>query len=195
MKLPELTPLATAPSLPRPGPGGRVLGAVFFVLALVVFGLACSRIAYAGGLAGSPGTLTATSCHALRAAGSSHPTSGPTVCEGTFRSDDGRSTDEVATVRADATPGDRIAVQGADGEYVRTGPGEVARWIALFFSGWLVAAFGVPFAATGMLPRSGVQAALINRSVSGTRAGTVRNRLYLVGLGGAAVSLLVTWML
>ncbi|MFG2136342.1 hypothetical protein [Streptomyces sp. NPDC048650] len=193
MGLPELTPLATAPEPPRPGLGGRALGALFFVVALVMCGMAISDAAHAGGLAGTHGTLTVKSCHVEHSGRTGHR-SGTTWCDGTFRSDAGRITDDTATVRADLTAGGKVSVQQSGSEYLRTGPGEVSRWIALFFCGGVVAAIGVPFAVTGMFPRGGAQMLMINRSVSGTRAGSVRTWLFLGGLGGTAVCLLFTWM-
>ncbi|GLW19068.1 hypothetical protein Stsp01_58110 [Streptomyces sp. NBRC 13847] len=193
MELGQLAPSVTAPELPRPGIGGRALGALFFVVALVMFGMAFSNAAHAGGIAGTHGTLTVKSCRVEHSGTTGHR-SETTWCEGTFRSGDGRSTDDTATVRADRKPGDKIPVQQSGNEYLRTGPGEVSRWIALFFCGWVVAAIGLPFAATGMFPRSGAQMLMINRSVSGTRAGEVRKWLFLVGIGGAAVCMLFTWM-
>jgi hypothetical protein len=78
---------------------------------------------------------------------------------------------------------------------VRTGFGEVTRWISVFFGGWIVVAIGLPFGTTGMMPRtrSGGQFALISRSISGTRMGAVRKWLFLGGLAGAAVCLFLTW--
>uniref|UniRef100_J1SAP9 Uncharacterized protein n=1 Tax=Streptomyces auratus AGR0001 TaxID=1160718 RepID=J1SAP9_9ACTN len=189
-----MTPLATAPELPRPGFGGRALGALFFVGALVMFGIAFSNAAHAGGLAGTHGTLTAKSCYAKHS-GRVGNRSSTTWCDGTFRSDDGRTTDDTATVRADLKSGGKVSVQQSGGEYLRTGPGEVSRWTALFFCGWVVAAIGVPFAVTGMFPgRSAQILMMINRSVSGTRAGEVRKWLFLGGIGGAVMCMLFTWL-
>ncbi|MEU6576989.1 hypothetical protein [Streptomyces sp. NPDC046805] len=189
MMQPELTPLATAPQLPRPGVLGRALGGLFFVLALVVFGFGLYNAAHAAGVAGTSGTLTVERCWVKHGSRGSSDT---TECGGTFRSDDGKVKDDQASVRADLKPGNKVSVQQAGDWYVQTGFGETTKWLAAFFLGWLVVAFGTAFAATGMFPRSGMHVALITRSISGTPAGRLRKWFVWGGLAGAGVCLLLT---
>ncbi len=198
MRQPELIPLASTAPLPQPSIKGRALGGVFFVLALVIFGFGLYNGANAAGVVGTHGTLTVEQCRVRhRVRGSLVVT---TVCGGTFRSDDGKVVDDQASIRAEAVaervkPGSKVSVQRADDWYVwyvRVGFGETTRWIAMFFLGWLVVAFGMSFAATGMFPRSGMQVVMITRAVSGTRVGTVRKWLVCGGLVGSVVCLLLT---
>ncbi|MFJ7903855.1 hypothetical protein ACIQ6V_25745 [Streptomyces sp. NPDC096198] len=194
MRQPELRPLAQ-PELPQPGILGRALGALFFVVALGISGFGLYNAAHAAGVAGTHGTLAVEQCWVKHG---SHGSRGTKVCGGTFRSDDGKTVDDEASVRSEVKPGSRVSVQRAGDGYVRVGFGETARWVALFFLGWLVVAFGMSFAATGMFPRSGMQVALITRAVSGTRVGTVRKWIVRGGLAGAGVCLLLTllaWLL
>ncbi|MFJ5535371.1 hypothetical protein [Streptomyces sp. NPDC093261] len=195
MRQPELTPLASSASLPEPGIMGRGLGGLFFVLALAIFGFSLYNAAHAAGVAGTHGTLTVERCWVKQGSRSSSDT---TVCGGTFRSDDGKITDDEASIRAKVKSGSKVSVQQAGGSYVRVGFGETTRWIALFFLGWLVVAFGMSFVATGRFPRSGMQVAMITRAVSGTRVGAVRKWFVGVGLAGSGVCLLLTllaWLL
>ena len=192
---PELTPLAPTTPLPQPGIMGRALGGLFFVLALVIFGIGLYNAAHAAGVAGTHGTLAVERCWVKQGSRSSSDT---TVCGGTFRSDDGKIVDDQASIRAEVKPGSKVSVQEAGDWYVRVGFGETTRWIAVFFLGWLVVAFGMAFAATGMFPRSGMQVALITRAVSGTRVGAVRKwfvRGSLVGSGLCLLLTLVAWLL
>ncbi|MER6424217.1 hypothetical protein [Streptomyces sp. NPDC001137] len=188
-------PLAPTTRLPQPGIMGRALGGLFFVLALVIFGFGLYNAANAAGVAGTHGTLAVERCWVKQGSRSSSDT---TVCGGTFRSDDGKIIDDQASIRASVKPGSKVSVQQAGDWYVRVGFGETTRWLAAFFLGWLVAAFGMSFAATGMFPRSGMQVAMITRSVSGTRVGTVRKWVVRGSLAGAGVCLLLTlvaWLL
>lgn len=183
-------PMASS-SLSRPGIAGRALGALFAVLALACFGFSLANAAQAAGLTGIHGTLTVERCSQHSTGGRGHRST--TECAGTFRSDDGGVVAEDATVRAALAVGGKVPVQRSGGSYVRTGFGEITRWIGASFGGWLLLAIGVPFAVTGVLPRSGGQFSLISHSISGTRAGTVRKWLFLGGLAGAAVCLYLTW--
>ncbi|MGW5662000.1 hypothetical protein ACWEWG_18155 [Streptomyces sp. NPDC003758] len=195
MTQPELTPLAPVTTLPQPGVMGRALGGLFFVLALVIFGVGLYNASHSAGVVGTHGTLTVERCWVEQG---SRNSSDHTVCGGTFRSDDGKVVDDQASIRAKVKPGGKVSVQRAGGWYVKVGFGETTRWIAMFFLGWLVAAFGMAFAATGMFPRSGMQVALITRAVSGTRVGMVRKWFVRGGSVGAGVCLLLTllaWLL
>ncbi|MGW1028644.1 hypothetical protein ACWD4J_34005 [Streptomyces sp. NPDC002577] len=174
---------------------GRALGGLFFVLALVIFGFGLYNAAHAAGVAGTHGTLTVEQCWVKQGGRSSSDT---TVCGGTFRSDDGKVVDDQASIRAEAKRGSKVSVQQAGDWYVKVGFGETTRWFAVFFLGWLVVAFGMSFAVTGMFPRSGMQVAMITRAVSGTRVGAVRKWFVRGGLAGAGVCLLLTllaWLL
>ncbi|KPI05823.1 hypothetical protein OK074_4313 [Actinobacteria bacterium OK074] len=189
MEQPELMPLQPPTPLPRPGITGRALGALFFVLALLVSGFGLYNAAHAAGVVGVHGTLAVERCWVDQGGRNSR---GTTVCGGTFRSDDGRVVNDRASVRAAGKPGGKVSVQQAGDGYVRVGFGVASRWAGLFFLGWLVAAFGVAFAATGMFPRDRVQVAMVQRAVSGTRVRAVRRWLALGGLAGAAVCVLPT---
>jgi hypothetical protein len=192
---PELTPLAPTAALPRPSIMGRALGGLFFVLALVTFGFGLYNAAHAAGLAGTHGTLAVERCWVEQGSRNSSDTK---VCGGTFRSDNGKIIDDQASIRAEVKPGSKVSVQQAGNGYVEVGFGETTRWIAMFFLGWLVVAFGMSFAVTGMFPRSGMQVAMITRAVSGTRVGMVRKWLVRGGLAGSGVCLLLTlsaWLL
>jgi len=174
---------------------GRALGAVFFVLALVIFGVGLYNAAHAAGIVGTHGTLTVERCWLKQGTRNASDT---TVCGGTFRSDNGKVVDAQASIRAKVKPGSRVSVQQADDWYVKVGFGATTRWIAVFFLGWLVAAFGMSFAATGMFPRSGMQVAMITRAISGSRVATLRRWFVGGGLVGGGVCLLLTlvdWLL
>lgn len=111
----------------------------------------------------------------------------------TFRADDGTTVDHEATITADRERGDRVPVQQTVSGYLATGFGEIWRWCALFFLGWIVAALGIPFAATGIMPSRG-QAVAVGRLIAGTRASAWMKRLVLGGAGGAALSLYLAWI-
>ncbi|TQJ90387.1 hypothetical protein [Streptomyces sp. SLBN-31] len=183
-------PLAPpAPSLPRPGILGRAFGVLFFLIAVVIFGIGIFNAANAAGVIGTHGTLTVKNCWVER--GTRH-SRGHTVCGGTFRSDDGNVVDEDASISAAVPPGSKVSVQRAADWYVRTGFGEAARWIAMFFLGWLVLAFGMAFAVTGMFPRDAAQVGMITREISDARVGTVRKWIVRGSLAGTAICLLLT---
>jgi hypothetical protein len=193
---PDLTALSLPDrELPRPGLGGRALGAACFVLTLICWGFASVNATHAAGLTGTHGTLTVEKCWEKSATRASSHRSQPTVCSGTFRSDDGKTVIEAAELTAELTPGDQVSVQQGSDRYVQTGLGQVSRWIAVFFGSWLLAAFGIAFAVTGRLPRRGAHISLILRTISGTRAGVVRAWLVRIGLAGAALFLVLYWML
>ncbi|MBK3644359.1 hypothetical protein [Streptomyces sp. MBT33] len=185
---PELMPLAPAPSLPSPGIMGRALGVFFFLIALTIFGIGILNAANAAGLVGTHGTLAVKDCWVQR--GTRH-SRGHTVCEGIFRSDDRKVVDDRAGISAAVPPGSKVSVQRAGDWYVRTGFGEVARWIAMFFLGGLVLAFGMAFAATGMFPRDAAQVGMISREVSESRVGTVRRWIVRGSLAGVVICILL----
>jgi hypothetical protein len=192
---PELTPLAPTTTLPRPGIAGRALGGLFFVLALVTFGVGLFNAGHAAGVVGTHGTLTVERCWVKQGSRSSSDT---TECGGTFRSDNGKVIDDQASIRAKVKPGSRVSVQQAGDWYVKVGFGETTQWIAVFFLGWLMMAFGMAFAVTGMFPRSGMQVVMITRAVSGTPVGLARKRIVRGSLAGTGACLLVTllaWLL
>lgn len=115
MAPPELSPSAFGPDTTLPGPGlaGSALGGLFFLVALVA--LVC--FGYALSNAAQAADLTGTA--------------------GTLTVQD-----ENAGVRAALTPGSKVAVQRSGNSYVRTGFGEVTRWISVFFGGLIVVAIG-----------------------------------------------------
>ncbi|MEW1750427.1 hypothetical protein ACIQU1_15920 [Streptomyces angustmyceticus] len=177
-------------SMPAPSAKGRLFGGLFFFLALLCAGFSLYNSTHAAGLVGRHGTLTVERCWIDH--GSRHH-SDKTVCAGTFRADDGTTVDHEATVTADRERGDRIPVQQTVSGYLATGFGEIWRWCALFFLGWIVAALGIPFAATGIMPSRG-QAVAVGRLIAGTRASAWMKRLVLGGAGGAALSLYLAWI-
>jgi hypothetical protein len=187
----ELGGAGTFAPLPVPSRKGRVFGGLFFVLAAVCVGIAAYNIAHTAGLAGRPGTVTVERCWTEHGSGRS---SDKVVCSGTFRPDDGTRAVPDAVVPRALKAGQEIAVQQTGRGYLPSGAGETARWIALFFFAWIVAALGIPFAATGIFPGRG-QAAAVGASIRGTGAARVLKYMMAGGAGGAAVSLYVTWVL
>jgi hypothetical protein len=183
-------PLAPTAPLPEPGVMGRVLGGLFFAIALVIFGFGLYNAAHAAGVVGTHGTLAVERCWVDR--GISRHSRDTPVCGGTFRSDNGKIIDDQASIRDEVKPGSEVSVQQAGEGYLRVGFAETTRWIAMFFLGWLVVAFGMSFAATGMFPRNRAQVIMITRAVSDTRVGKVRRWFVRAGLSGTGVCLVLT---
>lgn len=188
---PQLGAMSPYAPLPEPGWKGRALGALFFIGALVCVWIAVYNGAHAVGLAGRQGTLTVESCRVEQGSRNSSDT---TVCSGTFEPRDGSRPVEHAEVTRELRRGEKLQVQQSGNGFVPVGFRELWRWNALFFLAWIVAALGVPFAATGIVPRRG-QAAALGPRLSGTRAAVVMKYLYLVGGGGIAVCLYMMWVL
>ncbi|TXS53898.1 hypothetical protein EAO75_07180 [Streptomyces sp. uw30] len=188
---------------------GRAGGLVFLIAGLTVSGFGAYEGAYAAGWAGTRGTLTVQQCevsYPSSASRSSRKNRRPVRCEGTFVSEDGKSTDTGAAVqvRQRYARGAELAVQqtdpptaeGAmDAEYVQTGMDRAWRWFGAFFGGWVLTGLGVFCLATGFAPfgrsRISFDAAWEAAGRGVTRSvviGTIG-----VGLVGAAVSFLVSY--
>lgn len=188
---PELGVVSPYAALPGPSWKGRALGALFFAGALVCVCFAGYNGAHAAGLAGRQGTLTVEVCRVEQGTRNSSDT---TVCSGTFQPVDGSRPLPRAEVSRKLPEGEKVQVRQSGSGFVPVGFRELWRWNALFFLGWIVAALGVPFAATGIVPGRG-QAFALGTRVRGTRAAVVMKYLYLVGGGGLAVSAYMIWVL
>ncbi|GGY48805.1 hypothetical protein [Streptomyces djakartensis] len=190
---------------------GRAGGLVFLLAGLVLSGFGAYEGAYAAGWAGTHGTLTVRQCdvtYPSNASRSSRKNRRPVRCEGTFVSEDGRSTDGTATVRVRQryATGAELAVQRTESpsaddamnaDYVQTGMDRAWRWFAAFFGGWVFAGLGVFCLATGFAPfgrsRLSFDAAWEAAGRGVTRAVVVG--VIGVGLVGAGVSYLVSYFL
>ncbi|WP_181768336.1 hypothetical protein [Streptomyces albidus (ex Kaewkla and Franco 2022)] len=190
---PELELGGVSPYTPLPAPSwkGRALGGFFFLIGLVCVGISVYNAAHTAGFAGRHGTVTVQRCWIDQGGRNS---SDKTVCSGTFRPDDGGTSQRDAVVHRDLKAGDEIAVQQTGRGYLPSGLAETWRWNALFFIGWIAAALGVPFAATGIFPGRS-QASQVGALISGTRAAKVMKYLFIGGAGGAAVCFYLTWVL
>lgn len=176
---------------PVPGWRGRALGGLFFLIGLVCVGVSVYNAAHTAGFAGRHGTLTVERCWIDQG---SRNSSDKTLCSGTFRPDDGGKPRQEAVVHRELKKGDEVAVQQTGRGYLPGGLAETWRWNALFFIGWIVAALGVPFAATGLFPGRG-QAFQVGAAIRGTRAAKVMKYLLVGGAGGAAVCFYLLWVL
>ncbi|MFI7412242.1 hypothetical protein ACIBU0_26570 [Streptomyces sp. NPDC049627] len=126
-------------------------GLVFLLAGLALSGWGAYEGAYAAGWAGTRGTLTVNVCEVSypnNASRSSRKNRRPVRCEGTFVSEDGRSTDAHAAVqvRKRYAAGTELAVQqtepstaddAADAEYLQGGMDRALRWFGAFFGGWV----------------------------------------------------------
>lgn len=188
---------------------GRAGGLVFLLAGLALSGWGAYEGAYAAGWAGTQGTLTVQQCEVSypnNASRSSRKNRRPVRCEGTFVSEDGRSTDAHAAVqvRKRYAAGTELAVQqtepltaddAGDAEYLQGGMDRAWRWFGAFFGGWVFTGLGVFCLATGFAPfgqsRISFDAAWEAAGRGATRAvviGTIG-----VGLVGAGVSFLVSY--
>ncbi|OEU88396.1 hypothetical protein DB35_18980 [Streptomyces abyssalis] len=188
---PELGLTSPYAALPAPSWKGRALGALFFLGALVCVCFSVYNGAHAAGMAGRQGTITVEACRVEQGSRNSSDT---TVCSGTFRPEDGSRAVPGAEVTRELRQGEKIEVQQSGNGFVPVGFREIWRWNALFFFAWIVAALGVPFAATGIFPGR-QQAFAVGQRVRGTRAAVVMKYLYIGGGGGIAVCLYMIWVL
>ncbi|WP_314172833.1 hypothetical protein [Streptomyces winkii] len=188
---PELGLTSPYAALPAPSWKGRALGGLFFLGALACVCFSVYSAAYASGLAGRHGTITAQTCWVEQGSRNSSDT---TVCSGTFRPEDGSRPVRDAEVTRKVARGETIEVQQSGHGFVPVGFREIWRWNVLFFLGWIVAALGVPFAATGILPGTG-QAFAVGTRIRGTRAAAVMKYLFIGGGGGVALCLYMMWVL
>lgn len=188
---PELGLTSPYAALPDPSWKGRALGALFFIGALLCGFFAVYNGAHAAGLAGRQGTITVEACRVEQGTRNS---SDKTVCSGTFRPGDGSRHVPGAEVTRELRQGEKIEVQQSGNGFVPVGFREIWRWNALFFFGWIIAALGVPFAATGIFPGR-QQAFAVGVRVRGTRTAVVMKYLFIGGGGGIAVCLYMMWVL
>jgi hypothetical protein len=188
---------------------GRAGGLVFLLAGLVLSGFGAYEGAYAAGWAGTHGTLKVQQCevgYPGNASRSSRKNRRPVRCEGTFVSENGRSTDAHAAVqvRRRYAQGTELAVQQAepptaagatDGDYVQTGMDRAWRWFGAFFGGWVLTGLGIFCLATGFAPfgrsRISFDAAWEAAGRGGTRSVVIG--MIGVGLVGAGVSFLVSY--
>ncbi|MFF2127518.1 hypothetical protein ACFVW1_19375 [Streptomyces olivochromogenes] len=150
------------PSRPA-NPAQRLAFSVLFALigaGLITFGL--YQAGHAVGLLGEPGTLTVASCTHV---GQPKP---EVRCTGTFRSDDGRSTDPAArfTVNPSLASGQTIRLDRADtGSYVRISPARTEKYAVLTLFGMALFVFaGAGFASrANSTGRPELRAGLVGR--------------------------------
>ncbi|MFD8000541.1 hypothetical protein [Streptomyces mirabilis] len=122
------------------------------LFALIGAGLATFGLYQAGhavGLLGEPGTLTVASCARV---GQPKP---EIRCTGTFRSDDGRSTDPAAhfTVNPFLASGRTTRLDRVDaGSYVRISPARTEKYAALTLFGMALFVFAGPDSPPGRTP-------------------------------------------
>ncbi|KUO14718.1 hypothetical protein [Streptomyces dysideae] len=188
---------------------GRAGGLVFLLAGLVLSGWGAYEGAYAAGWAGTRGTLTVQQCdvsYPNNASRSSRKNRRPVRCEGTFVSEDGKSTDANAAVqvRQRYAQGTELAVQQAqaptsddapDADYLQTGMDRAWRWFGAFFGGWVLTGLGVFCLVSGFAPfgrsRISFDAAWEAAGRGATRAAVLG--MIGVGLVGAGVSFLISY--
>ncbi|MEU7167928.1 hypothetical protein AB0A70_25335 [Streptomyces morookaense] len=161
----------------------RFGGAAMLLMAVLIGSFCVPALPYASGLAGKHGTLTVDGYKY------SYSSRGGTTrsSQGTFRSDDGRTTDPKAVVEPEYALGRRVTVTRAPWTYYVVGPACFLGWLAgtCFAACFLV--FGAPALVFGA------------RWSDGTRAGAVRVQVRIavgafygaVGVGGLAVAFVV----
>ncbi|MGW9026690.1 hypothetical protein ACWGQ5_21375 [Streptomyces sp. NPDC055722] len=131
-------------------PAQRLAFSVLFALigtGLITFGL--YQAGHAVGLLGEPGTLTVASCARV---GQPKP---EIWCTGTFRSDDGRSTDPAArfTVNPSLASGQITRLDRVDADsYRRISPARTERYAALTQFGMALFVFAGPDSPPGRTP-------------------------------------------
>ncbi|MET9832363.1 hypothetical protein ABZ078_24385 [Streptomyces sp. NPDC006385] len=177
---------------------GRFGGLVFLLAGVVLSGWGAYEGAYAAGWAGTRGTLTVQQCevgYPSNAARSSRKNRRPVRCEGTFVSEDGKSTDAHAAVqvRKRYAAGTELAVQqtepltaadAADAEYLQSGMDRAWRWFGAFFGGWVLTGLGVFCLATGLAPFGQSR---ISFDAAWEAAGRGATRLVVVGMIGVGL--------
>jgi hypothetical protein len=188
---------------------GRAGGLVFLLAGLALSGWGAYEGAYAAGWAGTHGTLTVKQCElnsSLNTSRSSRKKRLNVRCEGTFVSEDGKSTDTGAAVRVRSkyAQGTELSVQqadapttatSADGDYTQTDKPRGWRFFAAFFGGWVLTGLGVFCLGTGYAPFGQSR---ISFDAAWEAAGRGVTRPVLigmigVGLVGAGVSFLVSY--
>lgn len=188
---------------------GRFGGLVFLLAGFVLSGWGAYEGAYAAGWAGTNGTLTVKQCevsYPSNASRSSRKNRRPVRCEGTFVSEDGRSTDPNAAVqvRKRYAAGTELAVQqtepptaadAADADYLQSGMDRAWRWFGAFFGGWVLTGLGVFCLATGFAPfgRSHISFDAAWEAAGRRAVRSVVIGMIGVGLVGAGVSFLVSY--
>ncbi|MFF3516220.1 hypothetical protein [Streptomyces sp. NPDC002573] len=188
---------------------GRAGGVLFLLAGLALSGWGAYEGAYLAGWAGTHGTLTVKQCEVSypnNASRSHRKNRRPIRCEGSFVSDDGKSTDAGAAVqvRQRYAPGTELSVQqtsaattgtSVDGDYVQSGTDRAWRFFSAFFGGWVLTGLGVFCLATGYAPfgqsRISFDAAWEAAGRGVTRAIVIG--MLGVGLVGAGGSFLVSY--
>ena len=189
---------------------GRLGGAVFLIIGLLLSGYSAYEGVYAAGFAGTAGTLKVTSCEAKyhhNASRRSRRGTDNVRCHGTFvaaaKSD--RDTRAYVDTRRDYPAGATLDVQqggpalslthiGSDRDYVATDAKRALRWLSGVFGGLVLIGLGVFCTATGYAPFGRSQ---ITFDAAWETAGrSTLRRLVIavlgVGLVGAGLSWLVS---
>lgn len=188
---------------------GRWGGLVFLLAGLALSGWGAYEGAYLAGWAGTHGTLTVKQCEVSypnNASRSSRKNRRPVRCEGTFVSDDGKSTDSGAAVqvRQRYAAGSELSVQqsdapttktSADGDYIQGGMDRAWRYFGAFFGGWVLTGLGVFCLATGYAPFGQSRVSYDEAWDAAGRGVTRPVLLGMIGVGivGAGVSFLVSY--
>jgi hypothetical protein len=98
-----------------------------------------ARLAYATGLAGTPGHLRVEACVWEHVGGHRYP-----HCSGTFRSSDGTVVEREATINTRLPVGSMVALQlTASGGYEQTGIAASCGWLAITLLGLIVLLIGI----------------------------------------------------
>ncbi|MEV6111339.1 hypothetical protein AB0L59_02200 [Streptomyces sp. NPDC052109] len=169
-------------------PAQRLVFSVLFALTgagLIAFGL--DQAGHAVGLLGRPGTLTVASC---ARAGQPKP---EIRCTGTFRSDDGRSTDPAArfTANQSLASGQTARLDRVDADsYVRISPARTTGYAALTLFG--VALF--VFAGAGFASRASSTGRPEPRAGLVGRVGIRLGQAGIVLLPGAALCAVIAFL-
>lgn len=119
--------------------GAPVLLALgLFAAGVALTWFAGTHLAYATGLAGTPGRLRVEACTWERVGGHRYP-----HCSGVFRSSDGTVVDPGATIGEKFSVGDAVAMQRtASGGYEQTGIAASCGWLAVSLLGLMVLDLG-----------------------------------------------------
>ncbi|MFC3575957.1 hypothetical protein ACFOZ0_22255 [Streptomyces yaanensis] len=122
---------------------------VLVVVGLLAVGAALTwyagaHLAYATGLAGTPGHFRVESCYWRHFAGHRYP-----HCSGVFRSSDGAVVDPDATIDTHLPVGDTFAMQRTtSGGYEQMGIASSCGWLALSLLGLMVLLLGILVVST-----------------------------------------------
>ena len=142
----------------------RVGGAILLLIAALLIGYGYRGLGYASGLQGTPGHLRVLLCERVWG-GSRSGTR--TVCDGTFRSDNGKITDTDATLDDGARHrmGDIVPVTWAGGEtYFTARPANAFGWATMLLAGVWALICGAPAVWSGRYPRLSTDASRLSRA-------------------------------